>query len=102
MGKNLFERLAQGRPPVEEPTQQPIPLAAGRLLDWLQHRWTRPTIRARTLYQFGPGPTRDKESTLKLTAILERRGWLVPMRGARYDTKMWRIAIEPGPDRSKP
>ena len=45
------------------------------------------------IYQYGPGPTRDKESTLKLTAILERRGYLVPMKTRRYDTKMWRITI---------
>jgi len=36
---------------------------------------------------------RDKESTLKLTAILERRGWLVPMKTDRHDAKWWRIAI---------
>lgn len=97
----LFDRLSATRPPVEEPTPQPVPLAAGRLLSWIQNNWKEPIIRAKTLYQFGPHPTRDKESTLKLTAILERHGWLVPMRGPRYDTKMWRIAIEPRPDSSK-
>ena len=89
---NLFDRLSEGRPP-QEPTPPPVPLAAGRLLNWLQNNWTRPVIRARSIYQYGPGPTRDKESTLKLTAILERHGWLVPMKTDRYDSKMWRIAI---------
>jgi hypothetical protein len=93
---NLFDRLAQGRPP-QETTPQPVPLAAGRLLSWLQNNWKEPVIRAKTLYQFGPHPTRDKESTLKLTAILERHGWLVPMRGPRYDSKWWRVTIG-GPD----
>ena len=88
---SLFERLDAGRP-VKELDSSPAPLAAGRLLDWLQ-KWPHPTIRAKTLYQFGPRPNRDKESALKLTAILERQGYLVPMRGPRYDTKMWRIAI---------
>ena len=91
MAKDIFKRLSAGRPP--EPTPPATPLAAGRLLDWLQHKWSQPTIRARTIYQFGPSPTRDKESTLKLTAILERRGWLVPMKTGRYDSKRWRIAI---------
>ena len=93
MAKDIFKRLSAGRPPAEEPTPQQVPLAAGRLLDWLQHKWSQPTIRAKTLYQYGPGPTRDKESTLKLTAILERQGYLVPMKTRRYDTKMWRITI---------
>ena len=88
----LFDRLARGRPQ-QEPTPPPTPMAAGVLLSWLEHKWKEPTIRAKTLYQYGPGPTRDKESTLKLTAILERHGYLVPMRGPRCDSKMWRIAI---------
>ena len=88
----LFDRLARGRPQ-QQPTSSSTPMAAGVLLDWLQHKWAQPTIRAKTLYQFGPRPTRDKESTLKLTAILERQGYLVPMRGPRIDSKMWRIAI---------
>ena len=89
---DIFNRLAQGRPQ-QEPTSPPTPMAAGVLLDWLQHKWNQPTIRAKTIYQYGPYPIRDKESTLKLTAILERRGYLVPMRGPRCDSKMWRIAI---------
>jgi hypothetical protein len=89
---NLFKRLAQEQPQQEQ-TPPPAPVAAGVLLDWLQHKWTQPTIRARNIYQYGPNPTRDRESTLKLTAILERRGYLVPMKTKRYDTKMWRIAI---------
>lgn len=92
VARDIFEKLAQARPPAEEPAPRAVPLAAGRLLDWLQ-KWPQPTIRAKTLYQFGPHPTRDKESTLKLTAILERHGFLVPMRGCRYDSKWWRITI---------
>ena len=89
---DIFKRLSAGRPQ-QEPTLQPVPLAAGRLLDWLQHKWPQPTIRARDIYQYGPGATRDRESTLKLTEILVRRGWLVPMKTHRYDSKMWQITI---------
>src|SRR6476646_1986097 len=90
-GPSFFARyIDDGRSP-PEPTTRSVPLAAGRLLDWLQRR-PQPTIRARTIYQYGPRP-RDKESTLKLTAILERRGWLVPMKTNRHDAKWWRIAI---------
>jgi hypothetical protein len=95
---NLFERLAQGRPPAEEPTP-PVPLAtpreALRLLDWLQHKWPQPTIRAQNIYQYGPRPIRDKKSALKAAEILEKRGWLIPLRGRRYDTKRWQITIGP-------
>ena len=65
-----FERLAKGRP-APEPAREPTPLAAGRLLEWLQ-KWPQPTICAKTIYQYGPRPNRDKESVLKLTAILEQ------------------------------
>ena len=61
----------------------------------LVQKWPQPTVSARTLYQFGPNATRDKESTLKLTAILERRGFLVPMATNRCDSKKWRIALGP-------
>jgi hypothetical protein len=79
--------------PEREPVRPPTPQAAGRLLTWIQQKWKQPVIRAKNIYQFGPGPTRDKERTLKLTGILERRGYLVPMKTRRYDTKMWRITI---------
>src|SRR6478736_5505963 len=94
--RSVFARYIEDLPaPVEEPTPQPVPLAAGRLLDFLQHKWPQPTIRARDIYQYGPHPTRDRESTLKLTEILVRRGWLVPMKTGRYDSKQWRIAVGP-------
>jgi hypothetical protein len=65
----LFERLAQGRPP-QEPTPLPPPLAAGRLLDWLQNNWTQPTIRARDICRFGPNSIRDRESVIKMAEVL--------------------------------
>jgi len=102
VAKDIFSRLSAGRPlEPEEPTPQQVPLAAGRLLNWIQQKWKQPVIRARDICQYGPHPTRDRESTLKLTEILEGRGWLVPMPARRYDTKMWRIAIEPWPNRSQ-
>ena len=92
---NLFERLAQGQR-AQEPTPQPVPLAAGRLLGWLQNNWTHPTIRARDICRYGPNSIRDRESAIKTAEVLVRRGWLVPMKTHRHDAKRWRIAI--GPD----
>ena len=44
MAKDIFERLAQGRPPVEEPVKQPRGNYSQieRFLDWLVNRWTKP------------------------------------------------------------
>jgi len=95
---NLFERLDQGRPALIEPDPQPTPQATPpevrRLLDWLQH-WGRPTICLRDIYCFGPTTIRDRESALKSTEILTKRGWLLPLKTHRYDRKKWQITIGP-------
>ena len=96
---NLFERLAQGRPP-EAPTPTPAPLAtppeALRLLDWLQNTWNKPTICAREIYRHGPRPLRDDlETVLNSAEILEKRGWFIPLKSHRYDRKRWQITIGP-------
>ena len=90
---SFFARYIEKEPAPIEPT--PTPLAAGRLLGWIQNNWTQPTIRARDICRFGPNPIRDRESAIKTAEILERRGWLVPMPAPRWDTKIWRIAIGP-------
>ena len=90
---NLFERLAATRPPVEAPTPQPVPLAAGVLLAWLQNKWTRPVIRVRDIRIYGPNPIRDRESATKMVEVLVKGGWLVPTTPHRCDSKQWRIAI---------
>jgi hypothetical protein len=82
---SLFEKLNQKRPQEPAALPAPTPLAAGKLLGWLQNSWTEPTITARQIYQYGPAATRDRESTLKLTEILVRQGVLVPMKAFRQD-----------------
>ena len=95
MARDIFKRLSAGRPP-PEPISSPTPLAAGRLLGWLQNNWKEPTIRARDICRYGPNSIRDRESAIKTAEVLVRRGWLVPMKTHRHDAKRWRIAI--GPD----
>jgi hypothetical protein len=95
---SLFERLDKGRPqqePTPEPTPLPTPPAARELLTWLQHTWTQPTIRARDIYRHGPSPVRDRDSALNAAEILEKRGWLLPLRADRRDVKRWQITIGP-------
>jgi hypothetical protein len=70
---------------------------AQRLLYWLQHDWTKPTISARDIYTYGPSSIRDRESAIDLAEILVKHGWLVPIKTRRPDMKKWQITK--GPDR---
>jgi hypothetical protein len=91
----LFERLAAGRPP-QEPTPPPAPTppAVLELLEWLQHTWTKPTIRARDIYRHGPHRrTRGREGALEIAENLVKRGWLIPLKAKRRDVKRWQITI---------
>ena len=96
---NLFERLAQGRPAQEStpptPASLPIHWAAQKLLDWLQDVWKEPVVRAQDIYRRGPNCIRDKESALKAAEMLVRRGWLIPMKGRHWNSKIWQITTGP-------
>jgi hypothetical protein len=98
MSKDIFERLAQGRPP-QEPTPLttplPTPPAVLELLNWLQRTWAKPVVRARDIYRHGPYPFRDREHALKTAEILEKRGWLIPLKAPRRDVKKWQVTIGP-------
>jgi hypothetical protein len=91
----LFERLAQGRPPVEESRLMPEATSpeARRLLEWLQNKWDQPTICTRDIYRYGPGRRLGKAVTLKLADTLTKRGWLIPLEAHRRDRKRWQITI---------
>jgi hypothetical protein len=66
-------------------------LPAQRLLDWLQHDWTKPTVRARDIYKFGPNSIRDPKRAIGLAEILVGHGWLIPIKTRRRDMREWRI-----------
>jgi hypothetical protein len=65
--------------------------SAQKLLDWLQHGWTGPTITARDIYHFGPNSTRDRKSAISLAKILVEHGWLIPVKTRRIDMREWQI-----------
>ena len=94
---NLFERLSAGRPPAEKLPAEPLPIhwAARILLEWLQQGWDQPTIRARDICHFGPNSIRDRESALNAAKVLEKRGWLLPLKAPQRNVKQWQITIGP-------
>ena len=96
-GPSFFARyIDEPEKPVSPPTPLATPPLALRLLYWLQNNWKRPTICARDIYRSGPYPLQnDRKSTLELTELLEKRGWLIPLKSHRYDRKRWQITIGP-------
>ena len=75
--------------------------SAQKLLDWLQHDWTGPTITARDIYHFGPNSTR--ESAIDSAEILVKNGWLVPSDAPGFGLEIPEEWIEPffgGPDQA--
>ena len=92
---NLFERLNEGRPPIQEPIKQPrgnYPQVE-RFLDWLVNRWTKPTVTTRDICQYGPRP-RDKKTAMGLAQTLVERGWLTRIETHRHDKREWRIVVK--------
>jgi hypothetical protein len=92
---SLFERIKSPQTETaatEETTKQKQQLIA-RLLDWLLNNWSRDTITARQICDFGPYPLRnDKTATSDLAQELVARGWLVSIKPRRHDSLKWKIA----------
>ena len=59
----------------------------------VRQKWPQPTICAKTIYQYGPRPNRDKESVLKLTSF-NGAGGSVPMKTNPHE-KQWQITVGP-------
>jgi hypothetical protein len=61
-----------------------------------RYKWTKPTIQAREICQFGPRATKDLKSVLGLTEILMQRGMLIPIPTPnRQNIRQWYIVREP-------
>jgi hypothetical protein len=93
-GKSFFARYIEDpekeRQPVSSklsPVQKFPP--AQKLLDWLQHNWTKPTVSARDIYVYGPNSIRDRESAINLAEFLVKHAWLAPIKTRRRDMKQW-------------
>ena len=91
--QSFFARYIDEVRPQVAPAPPAIPLAAGRLLHWLKNNWKEPTVTTRNICQYGPRPNRDRDSVIKMAEVLEKRGFLVPMKTHRPDAKWWQIAI---------
>jgi Protein of unknown function (DUF3987) len=70
-------------------------LPAQKLLDWLQHEWTKDTVSARDIYTFGPRSIRDRQSATDLAGILVKHGWLIPIKTRQHNMEKWQIVRKP-------
>ena len=68
---------------------------AQKLLDWLQHEWTKDTVSARDIYTFGPRSIRDRQSATDLAGILVKHGWLIPIKTRQHNMEKWQIVRKP-------
>jgi hypothetical protein len=93
-GRSVFAKyIEDASTPVAPPSDAQ---AAQELLNWMHRTWPQPTIRARDIYRLAiPKTLRKKKNALELTRILERRGYLVPLKTDRRDMKEWRITLGP-------
>ena len=90
--KNPSYLFADDPPPKSGSKQQTSPLLED-LLSWLLNRWTNPSVTARDVSKFGPSILRsDRRTTLELTEVLVRQGWLIPLKTWRKDKREWKIA----------
>src|SRR5262249_42494376 len=90
-GKNIFERLAAGRPTAST-KQEASP--AQLLLDWLQ-RWDKPYICGRDICRGGPGSIRNRKIAVSAAETLVKFGWLVPLRPHQRNMHKWQIVQRP-------
>ena len=88
---NLFERLAQGRPPAPV-EKKPGSSPAQKLLDFIL-RWDRPTINVRDIRHYGPGSLRNQKNMVDSTEVLVETGWLKPVKS--HHGHRWQIVRKP-------
>jgi hypothetical protein len=87
--------VVDSKPVEEKPSPPPVkrkvkPLTAAELLDWIQHRWSKPFICLRDLQIYGPAACKDHGTALRLAETLEKNGWLAPVRAHRRDRRLWK------------
>jgi len=89
--QTVFERLRRPAAPAEEKAKVD---PAQKLLDWLQ-TWNKPTICAREILMYGPRSTRKQKDADDATRVLQKYGWLVPLKTNQRDWRRWQIVRQP-------
>jgi hypothetical protein len=84
-GKSFFAQF------IDDQKKEELNSLAQKLLDWLQHDWTGPTISAREIYRLGPNSIRDRKNAIDQAEILVEHGRLIPIETRRADMKKWQI-----------
>jgi hypothetical protein len=83
-------KVKQAEPSSAVTTAASTPL----LLKWIREKWTGPTISLRDIYGRGPRSVHhDRQSALAQAEILERNGFLIPLKSHRRDRRVWKISI---------
>jgi hypothetical protein len=95
MAGNLFDQLRPALPATEG-TEQEKTQSIERLLNWLVNNWPKSQITMRQICDFGPYPLRNKpKAVVELARDLEAKGWLIPLRPRRHDSRAWKIGFKP-------
>ena len=89
--QTVFERLRRPAAPAEDKAKVD---PAQKLLDWLQ-TWNKPTICAREILMYGPRSTRKQKDADDATRVLQKYGWLVPLKTNQRDWRRWQIVRQP-------
>ena len=85
-----FARHRQLKPKPE--ARKPLP--AQRLLDWLLY-WGKPNLRLRDVLIYGPRSLRSWKRAIDSAQVLEKEGWLIPIKTRRRDMHEWQIVRKP-------
>jgi hypothetical protein len=97
--KSVFSRYVADIPEPErlpeDTTKQKRTQSIERLLNWLTHSWPESQITMRQICDWGPYPLRNKpKAVVDLARDLEAKGWLVPLRPRRHDSRAWKIGFK--------
>jgi hypothetical protein len=87
--KRIFGIYGVGLPAKPSPAQLLEP--AQRLLDWITHKWAKPSITLRELYTLGPSFVCDRQTALLLAELLVEHSHLEPYSTRRKDVRKWLI-----------
>jgi hypothetical protein len=86
--------LAVDEPPLKSEPKVQKPIPAQRLLDWVLYRG-KPSLRLNDILVYGPRSLRNWKNAVDAAQILQKEGWLIPLKTRRRDMHHWEIVRKP-------